>query len=131
MKALKLTFLLSIIAITASAQQKIKPIAIEAGVSRQLAAYRKSVIGAIHYHLRLNVPDHPNETVTGAMGLRFELESLNQPLQIDFKQPVDHIQFVEVAGFGKIQTVFENEHIIIDKKYLKKGQNFITVTFTA
>jgi aminopeptidase N len=131
MKALKLTLLLSIISIVAIAQQTIKPVPIETGVSLQLASYRKLVTGYIHYDLKLDVPGNRNEPVTGAMGLRFELKSVDQPLQIDFKQPTDHIKFVEIAGFGKIQTVFENEHIIIDKKYLHKGENIIAVTFTA
>lgn len=131
MKIYKLILLLSIITTAAIAQQNTKPIPVEPGVSKQLAEYRRSVIGRIHYHIVFNIPPKKNEPVTGVSGIRFDLNSTAQDIQIDFKAEAKDIKLIEAVGFEKLSIVYQNEHIIIDKKYLKLGENFILITFTA
>ncbi|QKJ29190.1 aminopeptidase [Mucilaginibacter mali] len=118
--------------ITAVAYAQQKQIPVEPGVSRQLAEYRRSVIGDIHYHLAIDIPREKDKPVTGISGIRFDLRYVTENLQIDFKQPADHIRKIEVLGHdGNLPVIAENEHIIIDKKYLHTGENFISIKFIA
>ncbi|CAI9675123.1 hypothetical protein EAVNNN508_02516 [Elizabethkingia anophelis] len=52
------------------------------------------------------------------------------PLQIDFKENAASLLSVSVNGQA-IKTVLENEHILIDQKYLKSEHNQITFKFLA
>lgn len=117
--------------IAVSAQNKAKPVPFEPGVSFQLAQYRHSVITNLIYNINLMVPESHTETVRGNISIHFSLKSADQPLQIDFKQDASHIKKIELANHTAIPIIIKNEHIIIDKKYLHKGDNSIQITFIA
>jgi aminopeptidase N len=113
---------------TAFAQQK--PVAIEPGVSLQLAQYRKSVISNIIYDLNFTIPPNRTNEIKGIASITFNLEPVNQPLQLDFKQDAAHVKDVQINNQAIIYQV-EKEHIVIPSKYLRKGQNTIFIKFTA
>ncbi|MFD2874293.1 M1 family aminopeptidase [Mucilaginibacter ximonensis] len=111
------------------AQQK--PVAIEPGVSLQLATYRHSVISNITYSVGFHIPKKRNDKILGSLLLQFDLKDVSEPLQIDFKQAADHIQTVRAGGDRAIDFKVEKEHIVIAAEYLKKGHNDFTIYFTA
>lgn len=131
MRLTKLILFLLIINAVAMAQQKVKPVPVEAGVSYQLAQYRHSVISDILYRISIKVPAARNERVTGDIGIQFILKSVDQPLQIDFKQDAGNVKLIQLIDHTTIPIILEKEHIIIDKKYLRIGENMIMITFSA
>ncbi|MES2427710.1 MAG: M1 family aminopeptidase [Bacteroidota bacterium] len=131
MKKYSIILLLLSIGMVTSAQQKTKIVQVEPGVSYQLAQYRSSVISDILYRISFKIPAARSEPVTGDVAIQFKLSSADQPLQIDFKQDASHVKSIQLIDRSKIPVVIENEHIIIDKKYLRAGDNLIIVNFTA
>ena len=125
-----LTLIAVLTAGTAAYAQNSKPVSIESGVSYLLAQYRSKVISNVQYNIRLNIPEQKMGAITGQEKIGFTLKQNTQPLQLDFKQPADHVQSVLVNH--KISTVnSQQEHLIIDHHLLKVGNNEIEITFTA
>ena len=110
------------------AQQKIKPVAVTPGVSLELATYRKSIISDIQYSLEFTVPAEKTKAIDATETLTFNLSTINQLLQLDFKQSADHVKKIAVNG-QIIPISLTNEHLLINRKYLHKGKNFIDVNF--
>jgi aminopeptidase N len=123
--------LIAVLAVGPAADaQSLKPVSIESGVSYPLAQYRSRVISNLQYNIRLNIPEQKTGAITGQEKISFTLKQNDQPLQLDFKQPADHVQSVLVNH--KVSTVnLQQEHLIIDHQLLKVGNNEIEVTFTA
>ncbi|MES2061049.1 MAG: M1 family aminopeptidase [Bacteroidota bacterium] len=115
---------------TAYAQQTIKPVAVEAGVSFELAKYRHSSISNIQYKLDFNIPAQKANEIVASEQISFNLQSNEQPLQIDFKQSYDHIKSLAVNGKTIVADLRE-EHIVINQQYLHPGANDITLEFIA
>ncbi|WP_348523200.1 M1 family metallopeptidase [Elizabethkingia anophelis] len=69
--------------------------------------------------------------MSGTENLTFNYKKQSEvPLQIDFKENAASLLSVSVNGQA-IKTVLENEHILIDQKYLKSEHNQITFKFLA
>ncbi len=126
----KILLLLYASVTNAYAQQTVKPVAIEAGVSLQLATYRYKVISQVQYTLNFDVPVKKTDDINASETLTFNLAAIEQPLQIDFKQPADHIKTLEVNG-RSIAVDLQKEQLIISIKYLHKGVNIINIRFIA
>ncbi|WP_336687391.1 M1 family aminopeptidase [Chryseobacterium bernardetii] len=104
---------------------------IESGVSYELAKLRKSTLSEIQYELSLKIPENKTERISGTEVLRFQYKKQNEsPLLIDFKENPSSLLSVSVNG-QEIKPVLENEHVIIDAKYLKSGSNKIHFNFLA
>ncbi len=119
------------LSVAVSAQKRAKPILAEPGVSFKLAQHRHATISNVVYDINLSIPESRTEAVTGNICISFSLKSVDEPLQIDFKQDASHIKNIESSDHSVIPTVLKNEHIIIDKKFLKKGNNKLVISFTA
>jgi aminopeptidase N len=133
MKIFQLSILLLVLN-TAVNGQAVKPVTVESGVSHELAAYRKKVISNVSYRMRFSIPDAKNKPIKGGEVIEFQLNSVDQDLQIDFKHGADFITELQVIVnnvYEKIPVVINNEHIIIDKKYLHIGSNGVAISFTA
>ena len=103
---------------------------LETGVSKELAVYRKSVISNINYKLELDIPKEKEVSIAADEVLTFHLKANKYPLQLDFKEDSEKIKQLEVNG--QPATInHEHEHLTIDTKYLKEGQNTISLKFTA
>ncbi|MCC8426513.1 M1 family aminopeptidase [Mucilaginibacter sp. UR6-11] len=133
MRIYKLSIILLLLN-TAACAQMVKPLPVEPGVSQQLAGYRKKVISNVYYRMSFKIPDVKSKPVTGGVVIEFELSSAEQDLQIDFKHDANFItelQFLVNTSYQKIPVLINNEHIIIDKKYLHTGSNGVAISFIA
>lgn len=132
-KSIRITTALIVIVSFFTSCNSEKPIQsslVETGVSKTLATYRKEVISNISYNIQFDIPTKKENAIMGLECIDFDLSSRDSSLQLDFKQPEDYIKQVTV----NTQTVpyqFENEHIVIDPQYLKKGRNSIEIKFRA
>ncbi|HFK5545543.1 TPA: M1 family metallopeptidase [Elizabethkingia anophelis] len=102
---------------------------VESGVSYELAQFRKSTLSNIKYELDLDIPESKTDRISGTENLTFNYKKQSEvPLQIDFKENAASLLSVSVNGQA-IKPVLENEHILIDQKYLKSEHNQITFKF--
>lgn len=123
-------FLLLGLHFTCFAQPDLKPIAVGPGVSLQLANYRRSVISNIQYTLNFDIPSEKTKAIDATESISFNLSAVKQPLQLDFKQSLDHVKSVEING--KNSTVdLKDEHLLLDQQYLHAGINQIKLQFIA
>ena len=105
-------------------------LAIEPGVSRELAEQRKRTVSHLAYDITLNVPAEKEEPVLASELISFHLSENSVPLQLDFKEATDHLQQVTVNG-EKVAIVHREEHIILPQQHLNKGRNEVRVQFIA
>jgi aminopeptidase N len=105
-------------------------VAVETGVSEELATYRKKIIGNLAYDLDLKVPATKEAPVMASETISFNLKENTIPLQIDFKEKTEHIQSISVNS-TKIAIEHKSEHIIIHTQYLKEGPNQVEIQFIA
>lgn len=103
---------------------------ITTGVSSELAIHRRAEITNIRYQLDFTIPATKSESIQAAETIYLSLKTNTQPLQIDFKQPADHLHALTVNG-KTITPRLENEHIVIAPTHLHKGNNTIGLQFTA
>ncbi|WP_068836509.1 M1 family metallopeptidase [Pontibacter akesuensis] len=103
---------------------------VEAGVSAELATYRKQVLSQIAYNISLTIPASKQEPILGNETITFRLSDNSQPLQLDFKEQPDHLKQVWVNG-KKIAASINQEHIVLPAEHLKKGENEVKVEFIA
>ncbi|HUS86874.1 MAG TPA: M1 family aminopeptidase [Bacteroidales bacterium] len=102
----------------------------DAGVSSDLALYRKSVINDASYIISFNIPPDRTTPISGEVILNFNLSHAMKPLMIDFRAEGESVTEV-VVNTKKAEWEFRNEHIIIPQKQLKKGNNSIGISFIA
>nr|WP_068886601.1 M1 family aminopeptidase [Pedobacter panaciterrae] len=102
----------------------------EAGVSKKLAVYRKSILSNINYKLELDIPKDRTEIINAAEEITFQLSINKYPLQLDFREDAKKIKTLTVNG-RTVTVNHKDEHLIIDSKYLKQGINVIGLNFEA
>ncbi|OQY04544.1 MAG: hypothetical protein B6I20_02885 [Bacteroidetes bacterium 4572_117] len=103
---------------------------VESGVSFKLAESRKEIISDINYVLQFSIPKSIKEQVTGKVNLRFNLDKCESDLILDFNAKSKNVKSL-ITNSQKKDYLFVNQHIIIQKKNLKKGLNHIEIEFTA
>lgn len=118
-----------IISVMTFAQSK-DTIAIEKGVSFSLAAHRHAVIRDLAYYLSFNVPSQKAAPVTGSGTITFALSDITQSLQLDFKQTAARVKSVQANG-KNIPVDIQQEHLLINNRYLHKGSNQVRIDFIA
>lgn len=104
--------------------------AIETGVSLSLAKSRKAMIDNIQYKLHFTIPADKSTEIVATEEIRFDLKDVPSLLQLDFKQDAKHIKTIVVNGKTSDITL-QQEHLIIEKKYLQKSSNKIDIQFIA
>ena len=100
------------------------------GVSWELASYRAKTISNVRYEISLKIPDKVDSPIIGLETIRFNLLKSAQDLVLDFRQPSEYIQSIEV-GQKEVQYLADNQHIIIDKTHFVAGENSIKINFRA
>ncbi|WP_414980610.1 M1 family metallopeptidase [Congregibacter sp.] len=103
---------------------------VESGVSASLALERAQRITALTYDLQLSVPEDAAKPLEGRVIMRFDLASIDAPLQIDFAQQAKDVLAVSAQQKPVIHE-FSSEHIIVPKSSLRLGENEISVVFKA
>jgi len=102
----------------------------DAGVSSELARYRKESISDPEYSIDFRIPADRNKPVEGISVISFSLLKNIKPLLIDFREEKDKIREVLVNN-DISDWEFYNEHIIIPKKNLSPGINNIQIKYHA
>ena len=108
---------LAVVAIEASAQVKLEP-----GVSQELALYRAKHVRNVEYKLSFEIPKNQRYWVEFQEELSFDWDG-NEDLQIDFQGKLLYAR----VSWRDIDSCYQNEHIVIPAKYLKKGRNRIRI----
>ena len=103
---------------------------VEAGVSKKLAEYRKSVISKVQYNLEFTIPAQKSEAIQARAVLNFQLASIAYPLQLDFKENPDKVKSIMVNN-KPVAVQLLKEHLVIGQKYLKPGKNEVRIDFQA
>ncbi|RZT91826.1 aminopeptidase N [Ancylomarina subtilis] len=101
---------------------------LEPGVTKNLADYRAENISNLEYQLQFDIPKGKEEAIPGQNKMTFNLKSVEQDLQIDFREDGSMIKSVKCNGNLSAYR-FELEHIIIPKAELKTGLNEIDIEF--
>ncbi|RYZ93927.1 MAG: aminopeptidase, partial [Sphingobacteriaceae bacterium] len=122
-----LSFLLLLCPLFTYAQDSI---AIQNGVSQNLAVYRTKVISDLHYNLTFKIPLSVTDSIPASAEIGFLLKDKTLPLQIDFKGSAAQIKQV-VVNRKEIPVLYTNEHIVIAPQFLINGTNTVTLRFIA
>lgn len=111
---------------------KEKPIDLEItnGVSKALADQRKKQISEVAYKLNFSIPKEINKTILAEVTINCKLTNIKRPLVLDFNESSSKIKQV-IVNSKNIKVKHKKEHLIIDKSYLKKYENTITIFFEA
>lgn len=100
------------------------------GVSQELADFRKAHISSLAYDLSFDIPAERTTDIPAAISITFDIDNIDQDLQLDFKEDIDHIIKI-VVNEHVTEVSFESEHIIINKELLVDGHNVIDIDFIA
>ena len=103
---------------------------VEKGISYELAKYRKLQVDDVKYYLTFDIPKSKVEAIPSSLKLSATIKDLTNDLILDFNEKKSNIKSV-VVNTKKIEVHHENEHLVISKKYLKKGNNIVEVSFDA
>lgn len=99
----------------------------EAGVSHELAQFRKEHFGQVKYNLFFSVPESKQEPLKGNAEIQLTLKE-KQPIIIDFRGEPSQVALVLLNGMPVPYEV-KNEHILIAAERSVIGLNKITVDF--
>lgn len=101
----------------------------DAGVSQELAEWRKQTIGDLKYRLSFAIPPVKSEAIKGELTVSFNLEK-PQEIVLDFRNDAECLKQVNVNGVSSAYT-FKNEHLILPQQELKAGINEVNIHFVA
>lgn len=76
----KILLLLSVVLTSCAGRKMLNEPLLEAGVSRSLAVYRKSILSDIHYQLKLAIPSERKQAIEAEETLSFQLSSVHYGL---------------------------------------------------
>ena len=102
----------------------------ENGVSKKLADERKTNISELSYTIHFDIPEKIERPITGNVDVKFKLKDKTKPVVFDFNEDPSNVLEVKVND-KKVNYLFRNEHIIINKENLIQGFNSIQITFKA
>ncbi|WP_192348404.1 M1 family aminopeptidase [Algoriphagus sp. Y33] len=102
----------------------------DAGISVELAKFRKQQLTNIHYKLSFDIPSRKSDPIPAHLILEAELIDLSHPLILDFHEKSSHLLSLKVNG-QESEITHRDEHITIPEKLLKKGFNSIEFDFLA
>ena len=105
-------------------------IPVEKGVSKILAEYRAEYLKNILYDLHFNIPAQREISVTGKANISFSYDG-TEDLQLDFQGTLKNGDYQAFINGKKRSIRYQDEHLIIPRKYLKKGDktNLVTIEF--
>lgn len=103
---------------------------LDAGIPKELAAYRKEQVSDITYTLSFDIPKNREDSIRSHLKLDLQIHSLSQPLYLDFNDQKDHLLNLVING-QSADIVHEKEHLIISPEELNLGENTIEIDFLA
>jgi Aminopeptidase N len=99
------------------------------GVSYELALERGAAVSDVSYTLRLDIPEDRAAEIPAREELSYRLIKRCN-IVLDFRETADKLSEVSVNG-QSIPTKIVNGHIIIPRRFSRKGENRVTIVFTA
>ena len=105
------------------------------GVSKELAAQRKTNISNVIYDLTFNIPANQKENISGKNVITFDLKE-KADVVLDFQGKFNGTCYV-ITKKGKkerrkaVIATYHNEHIVIPNKLLVPGTNRVELSFTS
>ncbi|MDE7073746.1 MAG: aminopeptidase [Odoribacter sp.] len=103
----------------------------EAGVSEELARWRKATVKDLEYDLFFSIPAERNEAVEGKVTVTFALEKA-QEIIFDWRfDRAESCTVDEVNGEKPAVVFYRNEHIIVPAENWQAGENKVTFRFTS
>lgn len=123
MKTLLQSIIFSAIAVVAAC----RPVP-EEGVSYRLATERAAFLSDVSYRLGFDLTG-TNGNISSHDTISFIAAERND-IVLDFKAPAENIRDIEVNG-KLTDAVIINEHIVISKRFVRKGSNSIVIDFIA
>lgn len=101
----------------------------EAGVSHELAKFRKDNYGQVRYHLFFSIPENRREVVSGKVELLLEMAG-KQDIVIDYRGVPEQI-FSMLLNNKPVVYSIKDEHIRIEAEYVCPGVNKVEIEFNA
>lgn len=102
---------------------------LEKGVSLALANHRAQNISDVEYSLFFSLPKEREKQVDGQVEISFSAKK-KSTLIIDFTGSQDQIKEVKLNGEPTEYSLI-NQHIVIEGREIKKGQNSLLISFVA
>jgi aminopeptidase N len=118
---------------TISCNRESVKIPADAGVSRELATFRRESLSAIEYDLHFSIPAQKDAQIDAKSKITFEIKSI-YPVILDFKPSYEidgKIPFVTFINGKRREVKYENEHLFIPARFLVKGKNSVEIEFRA
>ena len=107
-----------------------EPSTVENGVSWELAQARKKKISNINYQLEFRIPEAFDQQIQALQTLTFTTNDISQDVLLDFRESAEKLQFLSINGTTQ-EILFENEHLFLPAKALRRGVNTVEITFFA
>ncbi|QSE96576.1 M1 family metallopeptidase [Fulvivirga lutea] len=102
---------------------------LDAGVSKELAALRKSQISNVEYHLSFDIPANKEKEIKGKVSINFDSEPSSEDLILDFNTNDSSVLSVKIDNTN-VPFDYINEHVVIEGKYINE-RNKIDIEFIA
>jgi aminopeptidase N len=130
MKSFFLPVFFLVLILTACEQPPQNQLAMEKGVSWELAQFRKAAIADLRYDLMFELPAENSAAIPAQVKMAFNWAGGSKDLQIDFQADSSQLHTIEVNA-SAVEWSFEQEHIIIPHEVLQEGENQINIRFQA
>ncbi len=124
MKKVFLCMVMAVCCMTMKAAEVVK------GVSRELALERAKTVGDVTYDLEFDIPAQKTLPVKGKATLSFRWKG-KQTLQIDFQGEKGQFDGHCTVNGKPCIVQWQNEHILIPRKQLRKGKNVVVMNFVS
>lgn len=99
------------------------------GVSRSLAIERKSAVDNLCYDLNFKIPALRKAHVSGRAVITFTYRKCGEDLQLDFQGADGQYGGTVLVNGRERRAEWVSEHIILKEKWLRSGENSVTVDF--
>ena len=110
--------------------EKVQPDLLSNGISEKLAIYRKNQVDSVIYQLDFKIPLQQEDSIPAKLELTLNINTLDQPLYLDFKEKKENLISVSVNG-ENIPIDYREQHLIIAPQHLKIGENTLKIDFIA
>jgi aminopeptidase N len=104
--------------------------AVEAGVSKDLATFRKGLISDINYKLSFDIPEDQSASIPASELISFNLQTSKFPIQVDFKGVKGQIINLKING-QSTSVNYQKEHLLLEPSLLHPGANTVQIEFYA
>lgn len=106
------------------------PLAVEPGVSLELAEHRAAILSDVNYKLAFAIPESLEDDIEGSVSIEFQLDDASEDLQLDFREKANNLHGI-VSNGDTVAVDFRDEHVVLPSSVLRSGANRVEIDFTA